>query len=162
MQNTFDPIFSEYKSRRASDDIADQIKNAILDGKFHHEDRLPSERLLASQFNVSRLTVREALRLLEAKGLIYIKKGSTGGAFFQSESQEQIASIIIDKLQLDGITIDHVIETRVILEKGMIRCIAENANEKDIALLEKNLEKLVTVKKKRIKFPLNNLKNLFR
>ena len=78
MQNAIDSIFSEYKARRASDDIADQIKEAILDGKFHQKDRLPSERSLASQFKVSRLTVREAFRLLEAKGLIYIKKGSTG------------------------------------------------------------------------------------
>ena len=141
MQNAIDSMFSEYVPRRASDDIADQIKKAILAGKFHKGDRLPSERSLATQFNVSRMTVREALRLLEAKGLVYIKKGSTGGAFLQAAFHEQIASIVIDRLQLDGITINHVIETRVVLERGVVRYVIENADDRDIALLQKNLEK---------------------
>lgn len=146
MHNDIDPVFSEYKPRRASDDIADQIKNALLAGKVNKGDRLPSERSLATQFNVSRMTVREALRLLETKGLIYIKKGSTGGAFLQSAFQDQIASIVIDKLQLDGMTIDHVIETRVVLERGMVRCVVENANKEDITLFDNNLKELETVK----------------
>ncbi len=148
MRDSFDPLFSEYKPRRASDDIADEIKKAILSGKIQKGDRLPPERLLATQFNVSRLTVREALRLLETKGLIYIKKGSTGGAFLQAASQEQVASIVIDKLQLDGITINHIMETRVVLERGIVRCVAENANNNDIVLLENNIEKCMIVKDK--------------
>lgn len=146
MQYAIDSAFSAYKPRRASDDIADEIKQAILSGKFQKGDRLPPERLLASQFNVSRVTVREALRLLETKGLIYIKRGSTGGAFLQAASQEHVASIVIDKLQLDGITINHVMETRVVLERGTVRCVAENANNNDIIRLEKNIEKCMIVK----------------
>lgn len=72
-------VFSEYNHCRASDDIADEIKTAKVSNKLRQGDSLPSERTLASQFNVSRFTIRETLRLLEAKGLIVIRKGSRGG-----------------------------------------------------------------------------------
>ena len=86
--------------------------------------------------------------MLEAKGLIYIKKGATGGAFVQPDSSKQIATILVDKLQLDGITIDHIVETRIVLERGIVRCAAENANEKDIKHLKENLERLFAIKKR--------------
>ena len=91
------PVFSEYKHRRASDFIASEIKKSILAKKFQEGDRLPSERSLADQFSVSRLSIRDALRLLETQGLIVIKQGATGGAFVQAASQEKIATILNNK-----------------------------------------------------------------
>jgi DNA-binding FadR family transcriptional regulator len=76
-------VFSKYEYRRASDDIANEIKNAILTKEFTDGKRLPSERSLAEQFHVSRMTIREAFRLLEAKGIITVKKGPKGGAFIR-------------------------------------------------------------------------------
>jgi DNA-binding FadR family transcriptional regulator len=139
MQIQEEPIFSEYKPRRASDDIANEIKKAILEKKFRQGDQLPSEPGLAAQFQVSRLTIREALRLLESKGLITIRKGSRGGVFIQSASKEQIADIIMDKLQLDGIKKEHVTETRVILERGIVKCAVQNAASEDFEKIERHL-----------------------
>ncbi|MFI5956397.1 FadR/GntR family transcriptional regulator [Cryptosporangium sp. NPDC051539] len=66
---------------RSFDDVVDQVRGAILDGTILAGERLPSERELAEQFGVSRATLREALRALEAVGLIEIRVGAHGGAF---------------------------------------------------------------------------------
>ena len=79
--------FGPYKPPRAFQEIADQIKKAILDRKLKPGERLPSERELAEQFQVGRLTIREALRSLETSGIITIRKGSGGGAFVRREFQ---------------------------------------------------------------------------
>ncbi|MEM8537350.1 MAG: FadR/GntR family transcriptional regulator [Pseudomonadota bacterium] len=61
--------------------IAKAIKDAIVDGSLPVDERLPSEAELADQFNVSRPTVREALKRLAAQSLIRTQRGATGGAF---------------------------------------------------------------------------------
>lgn len=59
--------------------VVDQVKRAIFLGRFMPGDKLPAERDLAEQLQVSRTTIREAMRMLEGEGLILVKRGSTGG-----------------------------------------------------------------------------------
>ena len=133
-------IFSGYQYRRASTDIAELIKKAILSDQFQAGDRLPPERDLAAQFQVGRMTIREALRTLETKGLIAIRKGSSGGAFVQPAPPDQIADIIVDNLELDGITREEIIESRLLLEKNIVGPIIENATPEDFKLVEENID----------------------
>ena len=65
---TVDSIFVPVAVTRASSAIADQIRSAIVSGRLPQGERLPPERELAAQFGVSRVTVRDALRALEARG----------------------------------------------------------------------------------------------
>src|SRR5437868_6146183 len=74
-----DSIFAPVAVARASSAIAEQIRTAILSGRLKAGDRLSPERELAEQFGVSRVTVRDALRSLEAMGLIAVKVGARGG-----------------------------------------------------------------------------------
>src|SRR5437868_14951823 len=74
-------IFAPVSVARASSAIAEQIRTAILTGRIKAGDRLSPERELAEQFGVSRVTVRDALRLLEAMGLVLGKVGASGGDF---------------------------------------------------------------------------------
>src|SRR5258708_27286833 len=74
-------MFEPVKNQRVSDEILQQIREAVLTGKFQIGDRLPNERTLAEQFAACRTSVREALRGLEQQGVIYTTKGVTGGAF---------------------------------------------------------------------------------
>ena len=133
-------IFTGYQYRRASSDIAELIKSAILSNKIKEGDRLPSERDLATQFQVGRMTIREALRTLETKGLISIKKGSSGGAFVQPASPYQIAENIADNLQLDGVTFSEVTESRIVLERSIAKYAIENATTTDLKEIEQNIE----------------------
>jgi GntR family transcriptional repressor for pyruvate dehydrogenase complex len=133
-------IFKEYQYRRASTDIAEVIKKAIFSKKFKAGDKLPPERDLATQFQVGRMTIREALRTLETKGLIAIRKGSSGGAFIQPAPPNQIADIIIDNLQLDGVTFPEVAESRVVLERSIVKYVVKKATSKDMKEIERNIE----------------------
>src|SRR4051812_37590145 len=74
------PTFAPVRRVRSFDDVVTQVRDAILSGEVTAGERLPSERELTEQFGVSRNTVREALRALEAVGLVEIRLGSRGGA----------------------------------------------------------------------------------
>ncbi|MDP5335782.1 MAG: winged helix-turn-helix domain-containing protein, partial [Paracoccaceae bacterium] len=68
--------------------IAAAIRDEIVSGKLIVDARLPSEAELADHFNVSRPTVREALKRLAAQSLIRTQRGATGGAFVNRLSFE--------------------------------------------------------------------------
>jgi DNA-binding FadR family transcriptional regulator len=133
-------MFQAYKGRRAFEDIAGQIKQAILSEQLNDGDRLPSERLLAEQFQVGRVTIREAMRMLETMGLVEIRKGSTGGAFVRIGDPDTMASMIMDRLQLDGTTHEQMIEARVGIECAVIKSAIENATDEDLAVIEQDVE----------------------
>ena len=66
------PIFGPARPRRTFEEIINQIKANIEEGRLKRGDKLPTERALAAQFQVSRNTVREALRTLEISGFIIL------------------------------------------------------------------------------------------
>jgi len=75
-----DVAFTPIRQARASGAIVSQIERKIFDGDLKTGDRLESERELAERFGVSRITVRDALRVLEARGLVHVKVGASGGS----------------------------------------------------------------------------------
>ncbi|HEY7046922.1 MAG TPA: GntR family transcriptional regulator, partial [Jatrophihabitantaceae bacterium] len=74
-----DGMFTAVSPNRMSEAIVDQIKTLIRTNRLRPGDRLPSERELCERMGVSRVTVREALRILEAGGLVEIRVGARGG-----------------------------------------------------------------------------------
>ena len=132
--------FQPYRSRRAFEHVADQIKQAILTKRLNDGDRLPPERKLAEQFEVGRVTVREALRTLETMGLIQIRMGSAGGAYVWASDPNSMPSMIMDRLQLDGTTHDQMIEARIGLECAIIGATVQHANNEDFAKIAQNVE----------------------
>ena len=78
--------FAPAKTKRACEVIYDQIYDKIVRGELEAGDRLPPERVLAEQFQRSRPSVREALRMLQQNGLIRIDIGSAGGSIVQGFS----------------------------------------------------------------------------
>ncbi|RLC00302.1 MAG: FadR family transcriptional regulator, partial [Deltaproteobacteria bacterium] len=76
-------MFKTAKFSRISENIVQQIRQAILKGELRPGDRLPSEKDLAENFGVSKASLREAFRALEALGLLEVRQGVSGGAFIQ-------------------------------------------------------------------------------
>lgn len=113
---------------RAADVIMDQIERLILEGKVRPGQKLPSERSLAEEFDVSRPTVREAIQKLEARGLIQRRHG--GGTFVA----EHVGSTFIDPMMAmiqrspDG-TFD-ILELRFALESVAAWLAADRATER--------------------------------
>jgi DNA-binding FadR family transcriptional regulator len=74
--------------------IAEKIREAILDGRLKVDERLPSEEELATRFRVSRPTIREALKRLAAQHLIRSRRGPTGGNFVQQPSRDETRAMV--------------------------------------------------------------------
>src|SRR5215475_1740816 len=128
-----DELFSRVTPGRASEMIVDQVRLLIRDGSLKPGDRLPAERELGEKFGVSRVTVREALRGLEANGMVTIKVGARGGAFVTAPTSARVGEGIIDLLALSELTDKEVTEARQVLELGIIPLVCERATEEDIA-----------------------------
>ena len=129
-------LFTKVASERVSELIVDQIRLLIREGKLQAGDRLPSERDLCEHFGVSRVTVREALRMLEGIGLVDIRVGARGGAFLTAPTGESLGAGISDLLSLSDISAVDVTEARRVLEVGIVPLVCERADERDLADLK--------------------------
>jgi len=130
-----DDMFKAVSLNRVSQAIVDQVKMLLREGRLKPGDRLPSERELCERFGVSRVTVREALRVLEAGGLIDIRVGAHGGAFVTTPTSQQIGEGLADLLNLSPLTALQVTEARQVFELGIVPLVVERASEEDIAAL---------------------------
>jgi GntR family transcriptional regulator, transcriptional repressor for pyruvate dehydrogenase complex len=141
-------LFNRINPGRISGIIVDQIRLLMRQGQLQPGDRLPAERELCEHFGVSRVTVREALRVLEANGLVEIRVGARGGAFVRSPSKERVGEGIMDYLTMSSVTSENVTELRMVLELGIIPLVCERATEDDIedllALCHRAREALAT------------------
>ncbi|GAA6192580.1 GntR family transcriptional regulator [Phaeobacter sp. NW0010-22] len=102
--------------------IAQAIRDAIVAGELIVDERLPSETELSEQFQVSRSTVREALKRLAAQSLIRTQRGATGGAFvnrlsFEDAYTQQITTSTL-LLSMNAVSFDTACEARFALERA--------------------------------------------
>jgi len=134
--STFKPI----KQSRISHEVTGQLKHAILLGHFQTGDKLPPERELAEQFQVSRVAVRESLRVLENAGFVTIRQGATGGTFVTDLTFEHLSNAFIDLFLAEKISIPELVHVRVLVEPEMARLAALQADGESAELLREALE----------------------
>ena len=99
-------------------------------------DRLPPERELAQMLGVSRASVREAMRLLDMKGLVVIRPGA--GTFITEDAMEAIVQAFSSLLDDDSAASD-VFEMRLLLEPHVVSLAAQRATEADLRLMDEHL-----------------------
>ena len=122
--------------------IATLYRRQIVRGELRPGDTLPSEQQLMGQFGVSRPTLREAFRILEAEDLISVKRGSRGGARVTQPSLSVAARYVGLLLQVQGTTIADVYEARMVLEPACARLLARRRTKQDLADLTSCIEEL--------------------
>jgi GntR family transcriptional repressor for pyruvate dehydrogenase complex len=127
-----DGMFTAVSPNRMSEAIVDQIKTLIRTNRLRPGDRLPSERELCERMGVSRVTVREALRILEAGGLVEIRVGARGGAFVTTPSSERLGAGLADLINLAPVTAVEVTEARLVFELGIIPRVVDRATGEDV------------------------------
>ena len=130
------PAFVPAQRVRSFDHIVGQIRDAISSGGIVPGERLPSERELGVTFGVSRTTLREALRALEAQGVIEIRTGSRGGAFVAEPSSELVAGALGNLLRFRSATARELAEFRVPFEAENAAWAARRADPAALAELE--------------------------
>ena len=121
--------------------IVEQIQEAILRGELKPQDRLPSEMKLSQMFSASRSSVREALRILEQKGLISIKRGALGGAVVRRMDTTQVTEGFTLLLKYKHVRFDQMAEFREVLEGGLTALAAQRVDDTALARLKSILQK---------------------
>jgi len=108
--------------RRIHEDVAEQLRDAILDGRFTEGERLPPERELAEEFRVNRTSVREAIKVLEGLGLVSVRQGD--GAIVRpliDASFDVLAPMIFHGGRIDAALLSELTEVIVPLLYEMAR-----------------------------------------
>jgi DNA-binding FadR family transcriptional regulator len=121
-------------------EIQRRIKAHILEQNLKAGDRLPTEPEMASQLQVSRNALREALKALEAIGLVEVRMGA--GTFVASFDPVKYMDSFTHNLLVEGVDIDELYEIRQALERSFIDKVAECIGEDDLAELDGLLEEM--------------------
>ena len=130
-----DPFVPVTPVRRSSQIVA-CIRTAIDEGRLAVGDRLPNERDLAERFAVSRVTVRDALRALEAIGLVDVRVGKAGGSFITTPATEVVGQGLHHLLSMSEVSTRDKGEARLAVEISTIALAIARCDEHDIADLE--------------------------
>jgi DNA-binding FadR family transcriptional regulator len=137
-------VLQKVKQRTVRQDIVDQIEQAIIEGRFKPGDRLPSPSELQKMLGTSLGTLREAMRVLEQKGLVETKLGVSGGAYVREGTtgtiRESLGLLILQR----KISYRDVAAFRIVIESALLRLVVEKITEKQIAEVRHHLTELKT------------------
>jgi DNA-binding FadR family transcriptional regulator len=124
----------------ASEQIALEIRRHIVSQELRPGDRLGTEQELASEFGVSRPTLREALRLLASSHLVRASRGPGGGIFVASTANEgmrrSVSESIATMLETESISLPELVEARMYMEVPLAGLAAQNATDETVVELE--------------------------
>lgn len=122
---------------RTHEQVLAQIQQRILGGSLRVGDRLPSEREFTELLGVSRVSVREALRVLEAMGIVDANVGSgrDAGSVVAGRSTEALSNLLRLHMSLARFRLTDLVETRIQLEHASAHRAATSASAADIAHL---------------------------
>lgn len=124
----------------SSEQIAFEIRRYIAQHDLRPDDRLGTENELATEFGVSRPTLREALRLLASSHLVRASRGPGGGVFVASTQNEGIgrnlSESIATMLEVESVSFLELVEARIHLEVPLAGLAAENATAETVVELE--------------------------
>jgi GntR family transcriptional regulator, transcriptional repressor for pyruvate dehydrogenase complex len=122
---------------KASDVLARELRERILSGELAEGTALPAERELVKQTQMSRATVREALRILEVQNLVRVRVGRAGGAFVQRPTGKSMANSVTMLIRGQRIKLADLMETREALEPFCAELAARKHTEEDLAVLHR-------------------------
>jgi GntR family transcriptional repressor for pyruvate dehydrogenase complex len=132
--------FNNIKRNSLYEEIFEILKEAILSGGYESGEALPSEVELSHQLGVSRTVVREAIRSLQSRGFLEIRRGARGGVYILDLNQSTICENLADLIMARKITMNHLAQARMYLEPEVSRLAAIHATRKDLESMENAIE----------------------
>ncbi|MBB1516054.1 FadR family transcriptional regulator [Tessaracoccus sp. MC1679] len=127
------------------DTALDFLTSEILAGRLSKDARLPNERELATQLGTSRSAVREAIKVLQAQGVITSHTGPGRGTRVAASQGPALGRMLKLHVALDAISFDELTETRVVLERAAAEAAAVHADDASLADLGRLAESMVAV-----------------
>ena len=132
--------FKPIQTRRTFEEVIAQVRAMLFDGSLKPGDRLPPERELSQILGIGRPALREALRVLEANGLVVLRKGNTGGAFVSQGRASLVSDNMADLLRLGKVSIDELFEARLWIQSALVRAACDRATAADLSALRENVD----------------------
>jgi DNA-binding FadR family transcriptional regulator len=133
-------MFTPVRTRRTFEEAAEQIADKVRAGELRVGDKLPGERDLAVRMEISRPTLREAVRVLVDAGVLEVRRGPGGGMFVASDV------VPVELIRLRSTTrmgeVAAVLEARRLIEPGVVRLAAERATDDDLEALDRSIEQM--------------------
>src|SRR4051812_16504712 len=130
----FDPV----RTRRTFEEAAEQIAEKVRSGELRAGDKLPGERALAAQMEISRPTLREAIAVLVEAGLLTVRRGPGGGMFVATDVVP--LELVRQRSSMRLGEVASVLEARRLLEPRVAQLAAARADDADFAALERSIE----------------------
>jgi len=116
--------------------VAEAIKELVVERGLRKGDRLPGEAELMARFRMAKGTIREAMRILEAQGLIQTRTGPGGGAFVHEVSKERARALLGNYFYFRDLTVHDIYQVRRVLEPELAASLAGTLTEAQLAELE--------------------------
>ena len=116
--------------------VAEEIKQWVVERDLKKGDKLPNESAMIAEFGVSKGTVREALRILEAQGLIVTKTGPGGGSMVGEVSAERARSLLANYFYFQDLSVADIYQMRRVLEPELAASLAGRLNPEQLAALQ--------------------------
>ncbi len=135
------PARTRRRSPKIAQAVAEEILQDIVDRGLEAGARLPSETDMAETYGIARASLREALRILEIHGLIWIKPGPGGGPVVAAINSEDLGRTLTFFLQASRTTFREVMQARLVLEPIMARQAAERDDDDVRAALQSGIER---------------------
>jgi GntR family transcriptional repressor for pyruvate dehydrogenase complex len=132
---------SSFTRTNVFDCTVKQLQRMIDDGKFSPGDKLPSERELVEQLSISRSVVREALRVLEAQGLVAILQGK--GVYVQRPGLQTVLQPVQRLLKDGSITLRDLMQARYLLEPEIVKIASKQVKDEQLKGLEQHYHEMI-------------------
>src|SRR4051794_951152 len=136
VQGKAKPTFQPVRAVHAYERIVEQIEDAILVGRLAPNDRLPSERELMREFEVGRSTGREALRVLQSKGLVRSRPGDPHGPLVLPFSTDRLRDSMYALARFEVLSLRELLQFRMTIESSAFRLTALSRTSEQLAGLE--------------------------
>lgn len=121
--------------------VAEAIKAWVMERGLQSGDRLPGEAELIERFGMSKGTIREATRILEAQGLVRTRTGPGGGTFLHQMSDERARALLSNYFYFRDLTLKDIYQLRQVLEPEMAASLAGRLSETQLAELEETMQR---------------------
>jgi DNA-binding FadR family transcriptional regulator len=115
--------------------VVAHLRRQIVKAELVEGAALPQEAILMAQFGISRPTLREAFRVLEAESLISVRRGAHGGARVHSPNGDVAARYVAAVLEHRGTTLKDLYDARIVMEPACAAMLARRRTSEDVALL---------------------------
>lgn len=119
--------------------VAEAIKDWVVEQRLQAGDRLPGEAELIERFSMAKGTIREAMRILEAQGLIKTRTGPGGGSFVHEVSRQRAKALLGNYFYFKNLTIGDIYQLRLTLEPELVAALAGKLPESVLQQLEENI-----------------------